>query len=199
MDKNLNVFELAEENLLVTLAVVLGIGLLQGAIMGRGIRNRFPSLKKHAQIVSSSLLVLFSFNAIFSILKFAEPVKFSASNFTLPTTTDEVFSLILNIAGVNTGVGTVIAIFISVTLIILFRFADIHNIARIFIFILSSIVLIVSLLGRFTDFVPTTFQIMLYAFYQFGITLSIFLITRRKEHDVLSEIKRLILSHLLNN
>jgi membrane-associated HD superfamily phosphohydrolase len=107
----------------------------------------------------------------------------------LPTTTDEVFSLILNIAGVNTGVGTVIAIFISVTLIILFRFADIHNIARIFIFILSSIVLIVSLLGRFTDFVPTTFQIMLYAFYQFGITLSIFLITRRKEYDVLSEIK----------
>ena len=189
MDKNLNVFELAEENLLVTLAVVLGIGLLQGAIMGRGIRNRFPSLKRHAQIASSSLLVLFSFNTIFSILKFAEPVKFSASNFTLPTTTDEVFSLILNIAGVNTGVGTVIAIFISVTLIILFRFANIHNIERIFIFVLSSIVLIVSLLGRFTDFVPTTFQIMLYAFYQFGITLGIFLIARRKEHDVLSEIK----------
>jgi len=30
---------------------------------------------------------------------------------------------------------------------------------------------------------------MLYAFYQSGITMSIFLITRRKEHDVLSEIK----------
>jgi len=100
-----------------------------------------------------------------------------------------VLSLILNIAGVNTGVGTVIAIFISVTLIILFRFANIDNIASIFIFVLSSIVLIVSLLGRFTDFVPTTFQIMLYAFYQSGITIGIFLITRRKEHDVLSEIK----------
>ena len=50
-------------------------------------------------------------------------------------------------------------------------------------------VLIVSLLGKFTDFVPTTFQIMLYAFYQCGITLGIFFITRRKEHDVLSEIK----------
>ena len=185
----MNILDLAAENFLITFAVVLGIGLLQGIIMGRGIRNRFPSIKKHAQLVSFVLLVLFSFNAIFSILKFAEPVKFSVSSFTLPTTTDEVFLLILNIAGVNTGVGTVIAIFISVTLIILFRFADIHNIARIFIFILSSIVLVVSLLGRFTDFIPTTFQIMLYAFYQCGITIGIFLIARRKEHDALSEIK----------
>ena len=185
----MNILDLAAENFLITFAVVLGIGLLQGIIMGRGIRNRFPNIKKHAQLVSSVLLILFSFNAIFSILKFAEPVKFSVSNFTLPTTTDEVFLFILNISGVNAGVGTVIAIFISVTLIILFKFADIHNIARIFIFVLSSIVLTVSLLGRFTDFVPTTFQIMLYAFYQFGITIGIFLITRRKEHDVLSEIK----------
>ena len=185
----MNVLDLAAENFLITFAVVLGIGFLQGMIMGRGIRNRFPSIKKHAQLVSSVLLILFSFNAIFSILKFAEPVKFLASSFTLPVTTDDIFSLILDIAGVNTGVGTVIAIFISVTLIILFRFANIHNIARIFIFVLSSIVLVVSLLGRFTDFVPTTFQIMLYAFYQSGITIGIFLITRRKEHDVLSEIK----------
>ena len=185
----MNVLDLAAENFLITFTVVLGIGFLQGMIMGRGIRNRFPSIKKHAQLVSSVLLILFSFNAIFSILKFAEPSKFLVSNFTLPATTDEVFSLILNIVGINTGVGTVIAIFISITLIILFRFANIHNIARIFIFILSSIVLIVSLLGRFTDFVPTTFQILLYLFYQSGITIGIFLITRRKEHDALSEIK----------
>ena len=185
----MNILDLAAENFLITFVIVLGIGFLQGMIMGKGIRNRFPSIKKHAQLVSSVLLVLFSFNAIFSILKFAEPVKFSVSNFTLPATTDEVFLFILNISGVNAGVGTVIAIFISVTLIILFKFADIHNIARIFIFVLSSIVLTVSLLGRFTDFVPTTFQIMLYAFYQFGITLGIFFITRRKESDVLSEIK----------
>ena len=185
----MNVFELAEENLLVTIAIVLGIGLSQGAIMGRGVRNRFPSLKKHAQIVSSSLLVLFSINAIFSVLKFAEPIKFSISEFSMPVTTDEAFLLLLNLIGINTGVGTVIATFISITLIVFLRFADIHNIARYFIFIISIIVLIVSLLGKFTDFVPTTFQIILYAFYQLGITLGIFFVTRRKEHDVLSEIK----------
>ena len=185
----MNIFELAEQNFFVTFAVVLGIGLLQGVTMGRGIRNRFPSLKRHAQIVSSSLLVLFSVNAIFSVLKFADPIKFSISEFYVPATTDEVFSLVLNLIGINTGVGTVIATFISVTLIVFLRFADIHTIARYFIFFVSSIVLIVSLLGKFTDFIPTTFQIMLYAFYQFGITFGIFFITRRKESDVLSEIK----------
>ena len=185
----MNILDLAAENFLITFGVVLGIGLLQGVIMGRGIRNRFPSIKKHAQLVSTILLALFSFNAIFSVLKFAELIKFSTSNFNFPSTIDEVFSLILNIAGINAGVGTVIATFISVTLIILFRFADIHNIARIFIFVLSSIVLIVSLLGKFTDFVPTTFQVWLYAIYQAGITLGIFFVTRRKETDALSEIK----------
>ena len=185
----MNIFDLAEQNFLITFATVLGIGLLQGAILGRGIRNRFPSLKRHAQIVSSSLLALFSINAILSVLKFADPIKFSISEFTIPATTDEAFLLVLNLIGVNTGVGTVIATFISVTLIVFLRFADIHNIARYFIFILSSIVLIASLLGRFTDFVPTTFQIMLYVFYQLGITLGIFFITRRKESDVLSGIK----------
>ena len=185
----MNVFDLAEQNFLITFAVILGIGLLQGAILGRGIRNRFPGLKRHARIVSSSLLLLFSTNAIFGILKFAEPLKFSISEFSIPTTTDEAFLLILNLIGVNTGVGTVIATFISVTLIIFLKFANIHNIARYCIFILSSIVLIASLLGKFTDFVPTTFQIWIYAFYQFGITIGIFFITRRKESDVLSEIK----------
>jgi len=185
----LNIFDLAEQNFLITFAAVLGIGLLQGAILGRGIRNRFPSLKRHAQIASSSLLALFSINAVFSVLKFADPVKFSISEFSVPSTTNEVFSLVLNLIGINTGVVTVIATFISITLIVVLKFADIHKITRYFIFILSSIVLIASLLGKFTDFVPTIFQVMLYAFYQFGITLGIFFITRRKESDVLSEIK----------
>ena len=185
----MSILDLAEQNFLVTFAIVLGIGLFQGAILGRGIRNRFPTFKKHARIVSLSLLALFSINAIFSVLKFADPTKFSMSEFIIPSTTDEIFVLILNLVGVNTGVVTVIATFVSITLIIFLRFADIPNIARYFIFILSAIVLIASLLGKFTDFVPTTFQIMLYAFYQFGITLGIFLVTRRKESDVLSEIK----------
>jgi len=185
----LSILDLAEQNFLITFAIVLGIGLLQGAVMGRGIRNRFPSFKRHARAASLSLLVLFSVNAIFGVIKFAEPAKFSISEFIMPATTDEAFVLILDLVGINTGVGTVVATFVSITLIIFLRFADIPNIARYLIFILSSIVLVVSLLGKFTDFVPTTFQILLYAFYQSGITIGIFLITHRKESDVLSEIK----------
>ena len=185
----MSILDLAEQNFLITFAIVLGIGLLQGAVMGRGIRNRFPSFKRHARAASLSLLVLFSVNAIFGVIKFAEPAKFSISEFIMPATTDEAFVLILDLVGINTGVGTVVATFVSITLIIFLRFADIPNIARYLIFILSSIVLVVSLLGKFTDFVPTTFQILLYAFYQSGITIGIFLITHRKESDVLSEIK----------
>jgi hypothetical protein len=135
------------------------------------------------------LLALFSINAISGVLKFAEPVKVSVSELTIPVTIEEVFTIVVNVTGINAGVGTVIAIFVSITLIVFLKFAQIHQIARYFIFIVSCIVLIASLLGKFTDFVPTTFQIMLYAFYQFGITVGIFLVTRRKESDVLSEIK----------
>ncbi len=150
----MNVLELAEQNFIIAFAIVVGIGLLQGIIMGKGIRSRFPSLKKHARMASIILLILFAINAVF-----------------------------------NAGLTAVIGIFVSITLIIFLKFADIHQIPRYFIFVISCIVLIVALLGKFTDFVPTTFQILIYAFYQSGITLGIFLITRRKESNVLSELK----------
>ena len=100
----MNILDLAEQNFLITFATVLGIGLLQGAVMGRGIRNRFPSFKRHARAAALSLLALFSINAIFSVLKFAEPTKFSMSEFIIPTTTDEAFVMILDLIGINTGV-----------------------------------------------------------------------------------------------
>ena len=185
----MNILDLAEQYYEITFIIVLGIGFLQGSILGKGIRSKFPSLKKHARVVSIILLILFSINSISGVLKFAEPAKVTVSELSIPTTVEEVFFLVVNLSGINAGVGAVIATFVTITLILFLRLADIHQIARYFIFILSCTVLSVSLLGKFTDFVPTTFQIMLYAFYQFGITLGIFLITRRKEHDVLSEIK----------
>ncbi len=185
----MNILDLAEQYYIITFGVVIGIGLLQGAILGRGIRSRFPSLKKHARAVSSVLLILFLANAISSILKFAEPAKVTLSTLTVPTSAEEVFSLAMNLLGVNAGLWTVIGTFITIVLMIFLKFADIHQIARYFIFTISCIVLIVALLGKFTDFIPTSFQIILYAFYQVGITLGIFLVTRRRESDVLSEIK----------
>ena len=180
----MDILSVAEENFIISFGIVIGIGLIQGAILGRGIRNRFPTLKKHARIVSAILLILFTINAAANIIKFAIPEKVTVSELSIPTTAEEGFSTLISILGLDAGLGAVIVLFITVSLILFFRLANIHKIARYFIFALSVIVLIVALIGRFTDFVPTTFQILMYAFYQFGITLGVFLVTRRKESDL---------------
>ena len=174
---------IAEENFLITFVIVLGIGILQGSILARGIRKRFPSLKVHARIVSIVLLILFSLNAVGGMLKFASPEKLSFSELMVPSTTEEGFSFIITILGLNAGFGTAVAIFISITVILFFKLADLPKVARYFMFTLGMIMLFVAIIGRITDFVPTLFEVMMYAIYQFGITIGIFLIARRKQTD----------------
>ena len=183
----MDILSIAEDNFLFSLSIVLSVGVIQGAILGRGIRNRFPSLKTHARIVSIALLVLFTINAVANIIKFAIPDKLSLSELEIPTTPDEGVSFLFNVLGLSTGFGTAIAMFVSITLILFFRFAQIPNMARYFIFAISVITISVFLVARFTDYIPTVFQIMMYALYQFGITIGVFIITRRRESDLLSE------------
>ena len=180
----MEILSIAEDNFIISFGIVIGIGLIHGAILGRGIRNRFPSLKKHARIVSLILLTLFSINASANIIKFAVPEKTSVFELTIPKTPEEGYSFLINILGLDAGLGAVIILFISISLILFFKLAKIPKIARYFIFALSLIVLLVALLARFTDYVPTSFQILMYAFYQFGITTGIFVVTRRKECKV---------------
>jgi len=180
----LDILSIAEENFIISFGIVIGIGLIHGAILGRGIRTRFPSLKKHTRIASLVLLTLFLINAVANVIRFATPEKIAVSDLTIPSTPEEGLYLLINILGLNAGFGAVIILFISISLILFFKLANIHKIARYFIFALSVIVLIVALIGRFTDFVPTNFQILTYAFYQFGITVGIFLVTRKKETDL---------------
>ena len=180
----MDILSLAEDNFIISFGIVIIVGLIHGAILGRGIRNRFPSLKKHARIASVVLLTLFSINAGANIIKFATPTKIAISDLTIPSTPEEGLSFLINILGLNAGLGAVIVLFIAISLILFFKLAHIHKIARYFIFSLSVMVLIVALIARFTDFVPTSFQILLYAFYQLGITVGIFLVTRRKESEL---------------
>jgi len=183
----MNLFEIAEENLLISFAVVLSVGILQGTILGRGIRKRFPGLKRHARVVSFVLLLLFSFNALASVLKFAVPEKLTITNFTVPTTTEEGYTLLISLLGLNAGFATIVIMFITITIILFLRFADLSKPARYFIFTISVITVLVAGISRFTDFVPTVFQILMYAIYQVGFTIGIFLVTRRQETDVLPE------------
>jgi len=175
----LDILQIAEENFLVTFALIIGIGGLQGAILGRGIRNRFPRLKRHARAVSIFLLILFSLSAIINVIKFTDPEKISFSDLFIPTTTEEFLSILINVLGLNAGLVAVMATFVSVTLILFLRFVEIHPIAKYFIFSLGFIVLIIAVIGKITDFAPNPFQIIAYSFYQSGITIGIFLVTRR--------------------
>ena len=181
----MDLLQIAEENFLITFGIVWGVGLLQGAILARGIRRKFPKLKKYAKGISIILLILFAINASGNISKFADPSKVSVTEFEIPQTPEGAFTVIIDLLGLNAGVLAVIGIFVTISLILIFKFADISPIARYFIFTISVIVLIVSLLGRFTDYVPTVFQIILYSIYQLGLTIGVFLVMRRKVKDSL--------------
>ena len=159
----MDLLQIAEENFLITFGIVCGVGLLQGAILARGIRRKYP--------------------------KFADPSKVSVTEFEIPQTPEGAFTVIIDLLGLNAGVLAVIGIFVTISLILIFKFADISPIARYFIFTISVIVLIVSLLGRFTDYVPTVFQIILYSIYQLGLTIVVFLVMRRKVKDSLEELE----------
>lgn len=185
----MDLLQIAEENFLITFGIVWGVGLLQGAILARGIRKKFPKLKKYAKGISIILLILFAINASGNISKFADPSKVSVTEFEIPQTPEGAFTVIIDLLGLNAGVLAVIGIFVTISLILIFKFADISPIARYFIFTISVIVLIVSLLGRFTDYVPTVFQIILYSIYQLGLTIGVFLVMRRKVKDSLEELE----------
>ena len=184
---SLDILQIAEENFLITFGIVFGIGLLQGAILARGIRKRFPKLKKYAKGISIILLILFAINASGNISKFADPLKVPVTEFEIPQTPEGAFTLIVDLLGLNAGVLAVTGIFITISLILIFKFADIPPIARYFIFTISVIVLIVSLLGKFTDYIPTVFQIILYSIYQLGLTIGMFAVMRRKSNDSFEE------------
>jgi len=96
---------------------------------------------------------------------------------------------LFDILGLNAGFATVVVIFISIIIILLLRFANLSGLARYFVFSISLVMVMIALISRFTDYVPTTFQIFMYAFYQFGFTLGIFVVTLRKQKDVLSDLK----------
>ena len=101
----------------------------------------------------------------------------------------QIFTVLIDLLGLNAGVLAVIGIFITITLILIFKFADIPPIARYFIFTVSVIVLLVSLLGKFTDYVPTVFQIILYSIYQLGLTIGVFVVMRRKTNYSLEDVE----------
>ena len=180
----MDILELARENLLISFCVVLAVGLLQGMILGRGIRRKLPGLKTHARLASIFFLVLFMANTIVNVVKFAIPDKLLPSELSAPATIQEGIDLLTGILGLDAGFLTALAMFVSIILVLTFRFAEIPRVARYFIFGLSVITFSVFLIAKLTPYVPTAFQVVLYALYQFGITIGVFAVMRRKDPEI---------------
>ncbi len=185
----MDILQIAQDCFLVTFSVIFGIGIVQGSIVARGIRNKFPKLKIHAKRVSVVLLILLIANMIFSTINFAEPTKVSFSEMTIPSDPKEGIFLVIDILGLNTGLVAVVGTFVSITLILLFKVTDMHPVFRYFVFAMGFVMLMTSLVTRFTDYVPTLFQVVMYVFYQLGLTFGIFFVSRRKASDVWTEIE----------
>ena len=112
---DLDILQISEENFLITFGIVFAVGFLQGAILAKGIRKKFPKLKKYAKGISIILLILFAINASGNISKFADPSKVPVSEFQIPQTAEGGFTIIVDLLGLNAGVIAVIGIFVTVS------------------------------------------------------------------------------------
>ena len=164
---------------LIVVSLTLGIGLLQGIILGRAILQRFPRLQNHVKTVSVTLFVLFLINAVLSVPRFQSPEKIDLTNLSVANPADVISSIFL-IFGMNTGFLTVLAISIMVMTFVILKFTNLHGIVKGFVFFFSSLLLVFTALSRFTDLTPSAFEVLLYFLYQLGITIGILFGTIRK-------------------
>ena len=97
---------------------------------------------------------------IANIVKFATPSKIITQDMIMPSTVDELLGTLVKILGLDAGLITAITIFITITLFLIFRFAQISALQRYFLFTISVVVILLAFLGKFTSFVPNEFQII---------------------------------------
>ncbi len=164
---------------LIVILCTLGVGLSQGIILGRAILHRFPRLQNHLKTVSVTLFIIFLINSILSVPRFQSIEKIDLVNLSVKNPDDIVSSVFL-IFGMNTGFVTILTISISVMTFLILKFTNLHGIVKGFVFFFSGILLVFTVLSRFTDLTPSTFEVLLYFLYQLGTTIGILFGTVRK-------------------
>jgi len=177
--------KLAQQFSFVTYSIVIAIGLIQGRILGEAIVERFPRMLSNARLMSMLLFALFASNAIVNVVKFAIPEKINiAQIFDAPS--QELLSVFLKLVGLNAGAGAIIGFSLTVLILILMRFTTLKAYNGSFVFIISVIMIIAVSAIKLSDYNPTTFEIIVYALYQAGMTAGIIWGTRIKlsSHDL---------------
>lgn len=170
---------LAEEHYITTFLVAFCMGLFQGTMIARGIRNRFPSLRAHARIASTVLLVVFTINALFSIAQFSTIETIDLGGEQSAGSLEEIVKLAASVFGIDGGFWSIVAISITLALTLLFRLAELPGIVRYSVFTVSAIVLLAALAGRLGGYAPTDFHITTYALYHAGLVFGAYLVMRR--------------------
>jgi len=170
---------LAEERYLESFAVVFSVGALQGGMLARGVRRRFPSIRSHARAASAIMLILLLANATFSALRFAAPERVDLAGLQTPSTVEELVGTAARILGVDGGFWSTVAILVTVTLMLVSRAAELPSAARYFVLAISVMTFLVALAARFAGYVPTDFHVAMYSLYHVGIAAGAFVVMRR--------------------
>ena len=76
----MDILAVVQEHAVESALTVLVVGILQGAVLARGVRNRFPKLKRHTRTVSAVFLILLTISAAINVIKFANPEKYEFAN-----------------------------------------------------------------------------------------------------------------------
>ncbi len=171
--------KLAQQFWFVTYAIVIAIGVTQGRILGEAIVERFPRMLSNARFMSMLLFALFASNAIVNVVKFAIPEKINiAQIFDAPS--QELLSVFLKLVGLNAGAGAIIGFSLTVLILILMRFTTLKAYNGSFVFIISVIMIVAVSAIKLSDYIPSAFEIVVYALYQAGMTAGIIWGTRIK-------------------
>lgn len=168
----------------ISVGISLAIGAWQGKILGKAILLRFPKLQKHAKITAVSLFFLFLINALLSIPRFASSEKIDLESLFHVQSPLDVGVFLFTVFGIGTGFLAIIAISVTVFSLVLLKMTHLNGFSKFFVLTLSIFVLLLSIVSRFTDMTPSTFEIFFYFLYQFGITIGIVFGSARKIRNV---------------
>ncbi len=155
------------------------VGLVQGRVLGKAITARFARIRRHAWISSIGLLVLFLSNALISLPRFSSPDKIRISDLFASTDPQAFAETLFTLMGVGTGFLAIFAISVTVMSLLLLRLAPIRGASKAFVIIVSSLVMLLTILSRFTYLSPSNLEVVLFFLYQIGITAGIFIWTLR--------------------
>ena len=108
----MDILAVVQEHAIESALTVLVVGILQGAVLARGVRNRFPKLKRHTRTVSAVFLILLTISAAINVV-FANPEKYE---FVMPDNfTGETLAAVFSLIGLDGSLASSVIIMLSVT------------------------------------------------------------------------------------